>query len=99
VTAPHQAQLLQLAQVAIHRGQAHRPAALAQAGMQVLTRQLTLAALELLEELLLFGGERHGRTASESFYPTWTALGLTVGARAPDAPACAGDAGPGSWHP
>jgi hypothetical protein len=28
--------------------------------VQALTRQLTLAALELLEQLLLFGGERHG---------------------------------------
>ena len=36
VAAAHQALLLQLAQVAVHRGQAHGALALAQAGVQIL---------------------------------------------------------------
>jgi len=34
--------------------------ALAQAGVQVLARQLAVAAPELVEQMLLSGGERHG---------------------------------------
>ena len=53
VAAADQAPLLQLPQVAIHRGQSHGLGALAQQGMQLLARQFPVGLVQLIQQQLL----------------------------------------------
>lgn len=51
--AAHQAPLLQLAQVPVHRGEAHGLGALAQHAVQILTREFPVGAPQLFKQELL----------------------------------------------
>ena len=53
MAAAHQAPLLQLPQVPVHRGEAHGLGALAQHAVKILAREFPVGAAQLLEQQLL----------------------------------------------
>ena len=67
----HQAPLLQLPQVAIHRGQPHGVVALAQAGVKILAGELAIRTPQFTEQSLLTSREvdAGGSLHSQGFYP------------------------------
>jgi hypothetical protein len=66
MAAAHQAPLLQLPQVAIHRGQAHGPLPCAEAGVEILAGEFIIGLPQHRQQVLLAGWQPGGGKAGGS---------------------------------